>query len=470
MKLYNTLTRKKEEFVPITPGEVKMYVCGPTVYNFFHIGNGRTFIVFDTIRRYLEYRGYKVKFVQNFTDIDDKMINKANEEGTTVKDIGDKYIAEYYTDADALNIERATVNPRATEFIDDIIGFVSKLIEKGYAYEVDGDVYFSTKKFEEYGKLSGQSLEDLQVGASNRTSSAADERKKDPMDFAIWKAQKPGEPAWDCPWGKGRPGWHIECSCMAKKLLGETIDIHAGGMDLAFPHHENEVAQSEALTGKPFAHYWLHSAYVNVNNQKMSKSLNNFFTARDILKEYDPDVIRFFMMSAHYRIQINFSKELLDSAKASMDRLYNTVANLENLMDEVSRENMNEDEKNYLASLDKYREKYIQKMDDDFNTADALTVLFELSKDINTNITVDSSKELANKALELVRELGCPLGILQKSTKGDLASEIEELIEQRQNARKSRDFALADKIRDDLKARGIVLEDTPQGVRWKKVN
>lgn len=470
MKLYNTLTRKKEEFIPITPGEVKMYVCGPTVYNFFHIGNGRTFIVFDTIRRYLEYRGYKVKFVQNFTDIDDKMINKANEEGTTVKNIGDKYISEYYTDADALNIERATVNPRATEFIDDIIDFVSKLIEKGYAYEVDGDVYFNTKKFEEYGKLSGQSLEDLQMGASNRTSSAADERKKDPMDFAIWKAQKPGEPAWDCPWGKGRPGWHIECSCMAKKLLGETIDIHAGGMDLAFPHHENEVAQSEALTGKTFANYWLHSAYVNVNNQKMSKSLNNFFTARDILKEYDADVIRFFMMSAHYRIQINFSKELLDSAKASMDRLYNAVSNLENLIGEVSKEEMNEEEKSYLDSLDKYREKYIQKMDDDFNTADALTVLFELSKDINTNITVNSSKELATKALELMRELGGPLGVLQKSTKGDLESEIEELIEQRQNARKNRDFALADKIRDDLKARGIVLEDTPQGVRWKKVN
>ena len=470
MKLYNTLTRKKEEFVPITPGEVKMYLCGPTVYNFFHIGNGRTFIVFDTIRRYLEYRGYKVKFVQNFTDIDDKMINKANEEGTTVKNIGDKYISEYYTDADALNIERATVNPRATEFIDDIIDFVSKLIEKGYAYEVDGDVYFRTKKFEAYGKLSGQSLEDLQMGASNRTSSAADERKKDPMDFAIWKAQKPGEPAWDCPWGKGRPGWHIECSCMAKKLLGETIDIHAGGMDLAFPHHENEVAQSEALTGKTFANYWLHSAYVNVNNQKMSKSLNNFFTARDILKEYDADVIRFFMMSAHYRIQINFSKELLDSAKASMDRLYNAVSNLENLIGEVSKEEMNEEEKSYLDSLDKYRKRYIQKMDDDFNTADALTVLFELSKDINTNITINSSKELATKALELIRELGGPLGILQKSTKGDLESEIEELIEQRQNARKNRDFALADKIRDDLKARGIVLEDTPQGVRWKKVN
>lgn len=468
MKLYNTLTRKKEEFVPLVPGEVKMYVCGPTVYNFFHIGNGRTFIVFDTVRRYLEYRGYKVKFIQNFTDIDDKMIKRANEEKITVKEVGDKYIKEYYTDADALNIERATVNPRATEYIDDIIEFVSALIEKGYAYEVDGDVYFRTKKFDGYGKLSGKNIEELQVGASQRVS--LDERKEDPMDFAIWKAQKPGEPAWKCPWGMGRPGWHIECSCMAKKLLGDTIDIHAGGMDLEFPHHENEIAQSEALTGKTFANYWLHSAYVNVNNQKMSKSLNNFFTARDVLKEYDSDVIRFFMLSAHYRIQINFSKELLDSAKASVERLYNTIGNLENLIDEVSRENMNEEEKDYIDSLNKYREKYIQKMDDDFNTADAITVLFELSKDLNTNLNVNSSKEVVSKALGVLRELGAPLGMLQKSTKGSLEDEIEALIEARQKARKEKNFAEADKIRDDLKARGIVLEDTPQGVRWKKVN
>ena len=468
MKLYNTLTRKKEEFVPLVPGEVKMYVCGPTVYNFFHIGNGRTFIVFDTIRRYLEYRGYKVKFIQNFTDIDDKMIKRANEENITVKEVGDKYIKEYYTDADALNIERATVNPRATEYIDDIIEFVSALIEKGYAYEVDGDVYFRTKKFKDYGKLSGKNLEELQVGASQRVS--LDERKEDPMDFAIWKAQKPGEPAWKCPWGMGRPGWHIECSCMAKKLLGDTIDIHAGGMDLEFPHHENEIAQSEALTGKTFANYWLHSAYVMVDKQKMSKSLNNFFTARDVLKEYDSDVIRFFMLSAHYRVQINFSKELLDSAKASVERLYNTIGNLENLIDEVSREDMNEEEKEYINSLNKYREKYIQKMDDDFNTADAITVLFELSKDLNTNLNINSSKEVLSKALEVLRELGAPLGILQKSTKGSLEDEVETLIEARQKARKERDFAMADKIRDDLKARGIILEDTPQGVRWKKVN
>ncbi|EOU1109535.1 cysteine--tRNA ligase [Clostridium perfringens] len=465
MKVYNTLNKKKEEFIPLTPGEVKMYVCGPTVYNFFHIGNGRTFIVFDTIRRYFEYRGFKVDFVQNFTDIDDKMIKKANEEGTTVKKIGDTYIKEYYQDADALNIERATVNPRATEFIGEIIKFVKGLVDKGYAYEVDGDVYFSTKKFEGYGKLSGQNIEDLQSGA--RIS--VDERKKDPMDFAIWKAQKPGEPAWNSPWGMGRPGWHIECSCMAKKLLGETIDIHAGGSDLKFPHHENEIAQSEALTGEPFARYWLHSAFVNVNNEKMSKSLNNFFTAREILERYDADVIRFLMLSAHYRQQLNFSEDLLESAKASVERIYNAIGNLENLIDEVSREEMNEEEKAYLESLNKYKEKYIEKMDDDFNTADAITAIFDLIKDTNTNITINSSKELAQKALELIRELGAPLGMFQKSTKGNLEEEIEALIAKRQQARKDRDFALADKIRDELKDRGIVLEDTPQGVRWKMI-
>ena len=465
IKVYNTLNKKKEEFIPLTPGEVKMYVCGPTVYNFFHIGNGRTFIVFDTIRRYFEYRGFKVDFVQNFTDIDDKMIKKANEEGTTVKKIGDTYIKEYYQDADALNIERATVNPRATEFIGEIIKFVKGLVDKGYAYEVDGDVYFSTKKFEGYGKLSGQNIEDLQSGA--RIS--VDERKKDPMDFAIWKAQKPGEPAWNSPWGMGRPGWHIECSCMAKKLLGETIDIHAGGSDLKFPDHENEIAQSEALTGEPFARYWLHSAFVNVNNEKMSKSLNNFFTAREILERYDADVIRFLMLSAHYRQQLNFSEDLLESAKASVERIYNAIGNLENLIDEVSREEMNEEEKAYLESLNKYKEKYIEKMDDDFNTADAITAIFDLIKDTNTNITIDSSKELAQKALELIRELGAPLGMFQKSTKGNLEEEIEALIAKRQQARKDRDFALADKIRDELKDRGIVLEDTPQGVRWKMI-
>lgn len=466
MKIYNSLTRRKEEFIPIVPNEVKMYVCGPTVYNYFHIGNGRTFIIFDTVRRYLEYRGYKVSFIQNFTDIDDKMINKANSEGVTVKELGDRYIEEYYKDADLLNIERATINPRATEYIDEIIKFVEQLINLGYAYEVDGDVYFSTNKFEAYGKLCGQNLEDLQAGARINV----DERKKDPMDFAVWKAQKTGEPAWKSPWGMGRPGWHIECSCMAKKLLGNTIDIHAGGMDLKFPHHENEIAQSEAVTGKKFANYWMHAAFVNVDNKKMSKSLNNFFTAREILEEYDSDAIRFLMLSGHYRIQINFTKELLDSSKASVERLYNCINNLENLKSEVKHKDMTEEEYIYLKSLDKYRDNFIEKMDDDFNTADAISVLFDLTKDINNNISIDSSVEICENAEKLIRELGKPLGILQKRIEKDLDSEIEELIEQRQEARKNKNFALADKIRDDLKARNIVLEDTPQGVRWKKIN
>lgn len=462
MKVYNTLTRKKEEFVTLKPGEVSMYVCGPTVYNFFHIGNARTFIVFDTVRRYLEYRGYKVKFVQNFTDIDDKMIKRANEENTTVRELGDRYIAEYYKDADALNIERATVNPRATEFIGHIIDFVKVLVDKGYAYEIDGDVYFSTKKFQGYGKLSGQNLEDLQAGA--RIS--VDERKKDPMDFAVWKSQKPGEPAWDSPWGPGRPGWHIECSSMAYNLLGETIDIHAGGTDLIFPHHENEIAQSESRTGKPFARYWMHAAFINVDNKKMSKSLNNFFTAREILEEYDPDVIRLFMLSGHYRTQINFSKELLDSSKSAMERLYNSIGNLENLLDEVKTDELKEEEKAFAEKLKEYKAKYIEKMDDDFNTADALAVIFDMVKDININININSSKDLIKMYLDAVRELGKPLGMLQQSTKESLESEIESLIEQRQKARKEKNWAMADKIRDDLKARGITLEDTPQGVRW----
>ena len=466
MKLYNSITRKKEEFIPLTPGEIKMYVCGPTVYNYFHIGNGRTFIIFDTIRRYFEYRGYKVNYVQNFTDIDDKMIKKANEEETTLRNLGDKYIDEYYKDADGLNIKRATVNPRATEYVEEMIEFIQGLIEKGYAYEVQGDVYYRTKKFENYGRLIGQNLEDLQAGARINV----DERKEDPMDFALWKAKKPGEPAWESPWGEGRPGWHIECSCMAKKLLGDTIDIHAGGMDLAFPHHENEIAQSEALTGKTFANYWIHGAFLNVNNEKMSKSLNNFFTAREILSDYNADVVRFLMLSGHYRVQLNFSKELLDSAKSSVERLYNAIANLENLIEEVSTEGITDKEKEYILSLDTYRQKYIEKMDDDFNTADAITAIFDLIRDINTNININSSKEVCVEALKIIRELGEPLGILQNSTKMSLEEEIEKLIEERQQARKDRNFALADKIRDDLKARDIVLEDTPQGVRWKKIN
>lgn len=465
MKIFNTMTRQKEEFIPLNEGEVKMYVCGPTVYNFFHIGNARTFVVFDSVRRYFEYRGYKVNFIQNFTDIDDKMIKRANEENTTVKELGDRFIEEYYKDADALNIERATVNPRATHYINQIVEFVKELIDLGYAYETNGDVYFNTKKFQGYGKLSKQNIEELQLGARIDV----DERKKDPMDFAIWKSQKPGEPAWESPWGMGRPGWHIECSCMARDLLGETIDIHAGGSDLAFPHHENEIAQSEARTGKTFANYWMHSAFVNVNNQKMSKSLNNFFTAREILEKYDADVIRMFMLSGHYRTQINFSLELLDSTKAALDRIYNSIANLENLLDEVKVENITESEKEYTKTLNSYRQKYIEKMDDDFNTADAISVIFDLVRDVNTNVGSNSSKEIVKHSLDLIRELGNPLGILQNSKKGSIEEEIEKLIEQRQQARKNKDWPLSDKIRDDLKAQGIILEDTPQGVRWKKI-
>lgn len=464
MKIYNTLTNQKEEFETIRPGEVSMYVCGPTVYNFFHIGNARTFVVFDAFRRYLEYRGYNVKFVQNFTDIDDKMIKRANEENSTVKELGDKYISEYYKDADALKIKRATINPRATEFIGEIVEFVKALVDKGYAYEVDGDVYFSTKKFHGYGKLSGQDLESLQAGA--RIS--VDERKKDPMDFALWKAQKPGEPAWESPWGMGRPGWHIECSCMAYNLLGETIDIHAGGEDLAFPHHENEIAQSESRSGKTFANYWMHSAFINVNNQKMSKSLNNFFTAREILETYDAEVVRLFMLSGHYRTQLNFSVDLLDSAKSALERMYNAVSNLENLLGEVKIEKLTGSEIEYKKVLDGYRDRYIEKMDDDFNSADGISVIFDLVREVNTNINSDSSRELVEYALNIIRELGTPLGILQKSTKGSLEEEIEALIAERQQARKDKNWALSDKIRDDLKARGIILEDTPQGVRWKK--
>ncbi len=465
MKIFNTMTRQKEEFVPIKAEEVRMYVCGPTVYNYFHIGNARTFLVFDTVRRYLEYKGYKVNFVQNFTDIDDKMIKKANEENITVKELGDKYIEEYYKDADGLNIERATCNPRATEYIDEIVSFIKDLIDKGYAYEVNGDVYFKTKRFETYGKLSGQNLDELQLGSRIDV----DERKEEPMDFAIWKSEKPGEPSWDTPWGKGRPGWHIECSCMAHKLLGETIDIHAGGTDLVFPHHENEIAQSEARTGKPFANYWMHSAYLNIDNKKMSKSLNNFFTTREILERYDAEIVRLFMLSAHYRTPLNFNQELLDSAKSSNERLYNAIGNLERLLEEVKVNEIAEEEKTYIETLNAYKAKFIEKMDDDFNTADAIATIFDLVKDINTNVSISSSKKLVQYSLELIRELGKTLGILQKSTVYDLDAEIDMLVQQRQQARKEKNWALSDKIRDELKDKGIVLEDTPQGVRWKRV-
>ena len=464
IKIYNTLTRKKEEFVPITEGEVKMYVCGPTVYNFFHIGNARTFLVFDTVRRYFEYRGYKVRFIQNFTDIDDKMIKKANEEGVTVKDIADRYIKEYYTDADKLNLKRATVNPRATEHMDEIISFIKDLIDKGYAYEVDGDVYFETRKFKGYGKLSHQSIDDLEAGARIDV----DERKKDPMDFALWKTQKVGEPAWKSPWGMGRPGWHIECSTMASSLLGETIDIHGGGADLIFPHHENEIAQSEARSGKQFSRYWMHAAYLNIDNQKMSKSLNNFFTTREILEKYDADVVRLFMLSGHYRNPINFSLDLMEQAKSGIERMKNSLTNLKYIVENGEDRELTAEEKEISLRLNAYKDKFIEVMDDDFNTADGISVIFDLIRDANTNINEASPKKLAQNAIELIYDLLSPLGILQNTDEDGLDEKIEKMIEDRQRAREEKNFKEADRIRDELKAMGIILEDTAKGVRWKR--
>lgn len=462
IRIYNTLTRSKEEFVPLVPGEVSMYVCGPTVYNYIHIGNARTFMSFDTVRRYFEYRGYRVRYVQNFTDIDDKMIRRANEEGVSVRKLGDRFIAEYLRDADALGLESATANPRATEMMGDIIDFIKALYDKGYAYDVDGDVYFDTSKFNGYGKLSHQSIDDLEAGARIEV----DERKRSPMDFALWKGQKEGEPAWDSPWGEGRPGWHIECSTMASKLLGDTIDIHAGGADLIFPHHENEIAQSEAKTGKPFVNYWMHGAYLNINNQKMSKSLNNFYTAREVLQMYDPEVIRLFMLSAHYRSPLNFSIELIDQAKSGLERFYNSIANLEHLEKSADDRELEGGEDTIYSRFDSYRDKFIESMDDDFNTADAISAIYDLVRDANTNIDASSPKKLIQKALDMIRELGSPLGLLQKrQDEKEIGDEIGELIQRREKARKEKNWALADQIRDELKERGIVLEDTPQGIR-----
>ena len=462
MKLYNTMTRKKEEFVPLHDNEVRMYCCGPTVYNYFHIGNARPFIIFDTFRRYLEYKGYKVTFVQNFTDIDDKMIQKANEEGITVPELAERFIEEYFKDADALGIKRATYHPKATEHIEDIIKFIEKLIEKGYAYEVDGDVYFDTTAYEDYGKLSKQNLEELEAGARIQPG----EKKRNPMDFALWKAQKPDEPAWDSPWGKGRPGWHIECSVMSTKYLGETIDIHAGGQDLTFPHHENEIAQTEAVTGKPFARYWLHNGYINVDNRKMSKSLGNFFTVRDISREYDLEVVRFFMLSAHYRNPVNFSHELLDQAKSALERLYNAKNNLEHLLRETEDRQLSSKEQELYDEMDGYIKKFEEAMDDDINTADALAVIFDLVRDANTHLSGESSKKLVQKIYDVFNALTGILGIAQKEQEKTLDEEIEALIEKRQQARAAKDWATADKIRDDLRKRGIILEDRPTGVRW----
>lgn len=464
--LYNTLNRKKQEFIPIEKGKVKMYSCGPTVYNYFHIGNARPFIIFDTLRRYLEYKGYEVKFVQNFTDIDDKMINKANELGITVKELADQYIDEYYTDAKGLGIKKASVHPRATENIESIIEIISTLIENGYAYNVDGDVYYSTKKFKEYGKLSHQPLEDLESGARIDVN----EDKQDPMDFALWKKQKPGEPAWESPWGMGRPGWHIECSAMANTYLGKTIDIHSGGQDLIFPHHENEIAQSEAANCCQFANYWMHNGYINVDNRKMSKSLGNFFTVRDVAKEFEYEVIRFFMLSAHYRSPINFSKDLMESAKSGLERIYNCIETMTFFNESSQDRELTDAEKAFAKTIDEYKEKFISAMDDDLNTADAISVIFEIVADVNKNITAESenAKALITKAVDTIKELGGVLGILSKQDE-ETPAEILELLEKRAEARKSKDWATSDAIRDKLSELGYQVKDTPQGQQLTKL-
>ena len=462
MQVYNTLTNRKEEFVPIEPGKVKMYVCGPTVYNFFHIGNARPFVVFDTLRRYFKFRGYEVKFVQNFTDVDDKIINKAKEEGITAPEVSEKYIKEYFNDAEALNVLKADVHPKVSEHIPEIIAFVQTLIDKGYAYEADGDVYYSTRKFPEYGKLSGQNIDDLESGARI----AIGEVKEDPLDFALWKARKEeSEIAWESPWGMGRPGWHIECSTMAKKHLGDTIDIHGGGQDLTFPHHENEIAQSEACNGVPFAHYWMHNGYINVDGKKMSKSLNNFFTVRDIRENYSGDVIRFFLLSGHYRSPINFSDTLMEQSKQGYERIATAIETLEFLKTNGSDEAM-ADEAAKIASLDKHREKFIEVMDDDLNTADGIAAIFELVSEINLDVKDGASKSFAEEALRRIRELTEVLGLFGGEDEEEgLGDDIQALIDERQAARKEKNWARADEIRDQLAAMGITLKDTPQGVQ-----
>lgn len=465
MKIFNTLTRRKEELKTIVPNELKVYACGPTVYNFIHIGNARPLCVFDTFRRYMEYRGYKVNFVQNFTDIDDKIIRRANEEGTDYKTVSEKYIKEFWVDAKGMNVREATTHPKATENIDEIINIVSTLIEKGYAYAVDnGDVYFSPKQFKEYGKLSHQPLEDLEAGARINV----EEVKHEPMDFALWKSAKPGEPYWESPWGHGRPGWHIECSAMVRRYLGETIDIHCGGQDLIFPHHENEIAQSECCNGVPFANYWMHNGFISVDNVKMSKSLGNFFTVRDVANEYGYEPIRYFLISSHYRSPINYSVDIIEQCKASLVRLYNCRESLDfamkNATDIVPA---NADE--IKSKLISRKEQFITAMDDDLNTADAISAIFELVKDINTTVITDApSKELVELATTLFDELTGVLGLVYNRKTESLDDEIEKLIEARTQARKDRNWAEADRIRDELKSQGIVLEDTPQGVKWHR--
>ena len=468
MKIFNTLTRQKEEFVPLEEGKVKMYVCGPTVYNLIHIGNARPMIIFDTVRRYLEYKGYEVNYVSNFTDVDDKIIKKAIEEGVSAEEVSTRYIAECKKDMAGMNVKPATTHPQATQEIDGMISMIQTLMDKGYAYAAsDGTVYFRVKKFKEYGKLSHKNLDDLQSGFRALQVSGEDQ-KEDPLDFVLWKPKKEGEPYWTSPWCDGRPGWHIECSVMSKKYLGEEIDIHAGGEDLIFPHHENEIAQSECCNDKIFARYWMHNAFLNIDNRKMSKSLGNFRTVREISEQYDLQVLRFFMLSAHYRSPLNFSAELMEASKNGLERILNATDNLKHLIASVATEEMSAEEKEAFSKTDAYVEEFEKAMDDDFNTADAIAAIFELVKYANTTATAESSKEYLRGLLDRIVKLGDVLGLILDKKEELLDADIEKLIEERQAARKAKDFARADAIRDELLEKGIILKDTREGVQWKK--
>ena len=467
IRIYNTLSKKKEDFVPLEEGKVRMYVCGPTVYNFIHIGNARPMIVFDTVRRYLEHKGYEVNFVSNFTDVDDKIIKKAIEEGVPAEEISQRYIAECKKDMEGMNIKPATTHPLATQEIGGMIEMISELIEKGYAYEKNGTVYYRTRKFAEYGKLSHTNLDDLQGGNRSLLVSGEDE-KEDPLDFVLWKPKKEGEPAWQSPWGEGRPGWHIECSVMSKKYLGEQIDIHGGGEDLIFPHHENEIAQSEACSGKCFSKYWMHNAFLNIDNRKMSKSLGNFFTVREIGEKYDLQVLRFFMLNAHYRSPLNFSADLMESSKNALERILTAVENLKYVAEHASLQEMTEEEVLKLEETKKFEENFDDSMDDDFNTADAIAAVFDLVKFANTNVAEGSSKAFADALRGKIQSLCDILGIITEKKEELLDADIEQLIEERQAARKAKNFARADEIRNELLEKGIVLEDTREGVKWKR--
>ncbi len=466
MRIYNTLTQKKEEFIPLEEGKVRMYVCGPTVYNYIHIGNARPVIVFDSFRRYLEYLGYQVNFVSNFTDVDDKIIKKANDEGVLPSEISERYIKEFRTDTEALNVREATIHPKATEEIEGMIEMISDLIKKGHAYEKNGTVYFKTRSFPEYGKLSKKKIDDLEAGARIAVS----DEKEDPMDFVLWKPKKEGEPSWPSPWSDGRPGWHIECSVMSRKYLGEQIDIHAGGEDLVFPHHENEIAQSEACNEKEFARYWMHNAFLNIDNKKMSKSEGNFFTVREICEQYDPQVVRFFMLNSHYRSPLNFSKELMEAAKNSLTRILTAAGQLEFLLsgDTLSGGEVTAQEEKLLVEVEGLQGKYKAALDDDFNTADAIAAIFELVKLANSNCNYESTKAFVQTVYDLIAKLCDILGINTKKEEEMLDEDIERLIEERQAARKNKNFARSDEIRNLLLEKGILLEDTREGVRWRR--